>query len=106
MKPSLGRTVYLICHDIIVVDPVYMVGKDHFLIGKVGETGHCQTWNCEYDEYNKTWFTSFRKAKKAIMNSTVAKHYIRPVLVKRFNGYYALKEKTYGEKAKWTTVNT
>lgn len=103
MKPSLGRTVYAIHHDIIIVDDVYMLGKDIFLIGGISGRGLLETWECAYDQYNKTWFTSFKKAKRAILNSSVAKHYIKPILVKRAGGYYELEEKKC-DRSEWAKV--
>jgi hypothetical protein len=106
MKPSLGRTVYKIHHDILIVDEVYMVGKDSFIIGGTNNQGRLESWECFYDQYNIVWFTSFARAKKAILKSNEAKHYINPKLVKMPGGYYELQEETYGEKGKWPTVNT
>lgn len=109
MKPSLGRTVYCIYEDLILVETVYMVGKDSFLIDSFGSATKEDSWEWYYDQYNVTWFTSLARAKKAIMKSDIAKHYVRPVLVKVIDydqyHYYELREKEV-EKPKWTTVNT
>lgn len=103
MKPSLGRTVYCIYHDTILREEVYAVGKDSFIVGSFGDDTCPDSWEWWFEQYNETWFTSLDKAKKAIMNSGSAKHYINPVIVRAADGYYELREKTYLGDGKWKT---
>lgn len=106
MKPSLGRTVYCIYRESILREEVYAIGKESFIVGSFGEDTCTDSWEWWFEDYDKLWFTSLDKAKKALLDSDEAKRYINPTIVRMANGYYELQEKTYGERGRWTTVNT
>jgi len=70
MKPSLGKVVYCVYRDSIIVEKVYAIGKDSFFISSVGdESTMSDSWEYWYEEYNKTWFTSLTKAKNQLVEN-------------------------------------
>ena len=68
MKPKIGRKVYCIYYDGIIVDTVGWIGKDSFIIDSINSGGtEDDSWEWNYEDYNVHWFTSLAKAKKALI---------------------------------------
>lgn len=68
MKPKLNKIVYTIYQDSITKSTVSYIGKDSFIINAWKDYGYDFGYEYYYKEYNKTWFTSFAKAKKQILD--------------------------------------
>lgn len=64
MKPRLGRKVYCIYGNGILVDTVSFLGKESFIINSFGVETEPDSWEWDYDMYDNEWFTSLSKAKK------------------------------------------
>lgn len=66
MKPKLGRIVYCIYKDSILVQPVYAIAKDSFLLDYRGVSEDSVEWH--FEDYNDAWFTSLAKEKKKLLD--------------------------------------
>ena len=64
MKPAVGRVVYTIYQYQISEEIVGYLGKDSFIVLNF-EDYDC-SYEFEYEDYNKHWFTSFSKAKACL----------------------------------------
>lgn len=67
MKPKLGRKVYCIYGDGILVDTVGYLGKDSFILNSFGLATECDSWEWDYDDYDVQWFTNLKKAKEKLI---------------------------------------
>lgn len=67
MKPRLGRKVYCIYGQTILVETVGFLGKDSFIVENFGEDTYANSWEWSYDTYDKNWFTNLAKAKKELL---------------------------------------
>lgn len=74
MKPRLGRKVYCIYGDGILVDTVRFIGKDSFIIDSFGEETEPDSWEWNYDLYGENWFTSLSKAKNKLIDNCKDKY--------------------------------
>lgn len=66
MKPKLNKIVYTIYRTSITKSTVAYVGNDSFIIEHFNK-GYDYGYEYYYDSYQITWFTSFNKAKKKIL---------------------------------------
>lgn len=69
MKPGLGRKVYCIYDEGILVDTVKFIGQDSFIINSFGEETEPDSWEWSYDAYNEKWFTNLSEAKKKLIDN-------------------------------------
>lgn len=68
MKPSIDRKVYCIYNDeCILKETVYAVGANSFIISSFGDYTSSDSWEWWYNDYNETWFTNLKKAKRKIL---------------------------------------
>ena len=91
MKPSLGRTVYCIYSECILVEEVYAVGKESFFISSVGDDTMPDSWEWWYEDYNKTWFTSLAKAKSRLLEIGLEIYKEVGKIKKLSDSYYELR---------------
>lgn len=66
MKPRVGRTVYCIYGNSILVEKVGYVGADSFIIENHWDCLETDSVEWFYKDYGIEWFTSLAKAKKAL----------------------------------------
>lgn len=68
MKPRVGRTVYCIYGNSILVEKVGYVGADSFIIESIWDCAKddCVEWF--YTDYEIEWFTSLANAKKVLIS--------------------------------------
>lgn len=66
MKPKLNRTIYSICTESYEVyqDTVGYLGENSFIVKKYEFYDY--NYEFKYEDFNKTWFTSFSKAKSTL----------------------------------------
>lgn len=61
-----GRKVYVIYDNTISLKSAEYIGQYSFIVaGYEWLTGDAREW--DYEDYGKTWFTSFEKAKKFLI---------------------------------------
>lgn len=92
MKPRLGRKVYCLYNDGILVDTVGYLGKNSFILSSFGDAVEDDSLEWDYDDYNVQWFTSLSKAKQALLEkySRVAKP--KQKIVKVSDRWYEFRE--------------
>lgn len=90
MKPKLGRVVYVVYKETISKFRVGYVGKSSFIIDDFCEDMNFEILEWRYDDFDKTWFTSFNKAKNALLNN-VKNTYINAKICKVYEDYWAVK---------------
>ena len=66
MKPKLGKKIYYIFGDGILVDKVGYLGKESFIIDSFDDCMIFETFEWRYDDYNIKWFTNIANAKKEL----------------------------------------
>lgn len=92
MKPALGRIVYVIFKESIIQETVFAHAKDGFIADSVNDPTVLESYRTTvylYEDYNNTWFTSFDKAKKAILNQ-----YTEPVKLEQlYHDYWEIRNK-------------
>ena len=91
MKPRLGRKVYCIYGDGILVDTVRFIGKDSFIIDSFGEETEPDSWEWQYDMYDNEWFTSLSKAKKKLINILKDKYEEKFQIVQKTDAWYMVE---------------
>lgn len=91
MKPRLGRKVYCIYGDGILVDTVGFIGKDSFIIDSFGEETEPDSWEWQYDMYDNEWFTSLSKAKKKLINILKDKYEEKFQIVQKTDAWYMVE---------------
>lgn len=67
-KPPVGKLVYLVYKDSILVDQVGYAGKDSFIINSFSDLLNFDSLEWYYEDYGKTWFTDLQSAKDKIIN--------------------------------------
>lgn len=68
MKPSLGKTVYVVYGDELYKEQVGYVGPKSFIVEEFDDGRMFDSLEWFYDDYNKRWFTNLAKAKKALLD--------------------------------------
>lgn len=91
MKPKLGRKVYCIYGDGILVDTVGFLGKDSFIIDSFGPVTKSDSWEWYYDDYETQWFTSLKKATEALINEWKDRYDGKLKITKITTDWYALE---------------
>lgn len=91
MKPKLGRKVYCIYGDGILVDTVRFIGKDSFIIDSFGEETEPDSWEWQYDMYDNEWFTSLSKAKEKLVSMHEDRYDGKLKITKITDTWYALE---------------
>ena len=92
MKPKIGRKVYCIYDDGILVDTVGFLGKDSFIIDSFGTATEPDSWEWDYDMYDKEWFTNLSKAKKKLIDNYKNEYYEDKLKVTKINDtWYGLE---------------
>lgn len=74
MKPKIGRKVYCIYGECILVETVGFVGKDSFIIENFNVSVCDNSLEWFYEDYNNEWFTSLTRAKKALIDKCSDKY--------------------------------
>ena len=65
-----GRKVYVIYDDTISLKSAEYIGQHSFIVaGYEWLTSSAREW--DYEDYGKTWFTSFEKAKKFLIQDNL-----------------------------------
>lgn len=65
-----GRKVYVIYDNTISLKSAEYIGQYSFIVaGYEWLTGDAREW--DYEDYEKTWFTSFEKAKKFLVQDNL-----------------------------------
>ena len=100
MKPTLGRTVYCIYSDCILIEEVYAIGKDSFIVASFGEETYADSWEWYFNDYEKTWFTSLPNAKKKLLADIHKRYPEREFKVVKNGKYYY----EVNEVEKWKRV--
>lgn len=88
MKPKLGRRVYCIYNEAILVETVAFIGQESFIVSSFGNDTNEDSWEWWYEDFEKTWFTSISKAKKCILSSFEEKYGCKFKLKKLYEDYY------------------
>jgi len=67
--PRLGQKVYLFFNDCVSLEPVYMKGKESFACKIAFDFHYMDGYRMPffYDDYGRTWFTSFSELKKTVL---------------------------------------
>lgn len=91
MKPRLGRKVYCIYGDGILVDTVRFIGKDSFIIDSFGEETEPDSWEWDYDLYGEKWFTSLSKAKNKLIDNCKNKYEEKFKVTKFSDTWYGIE---------------
>lgn len=91
MKPRLGRKVYCIYGDGILVDTVGFIGKDSFIIDSFGEETEPDSWEWQYDMYDNEWFTNLSEAKKKLINILKDRYEEKFQIVKKTDNWYMVE---------------
>lgn len=69
MKPRLGRKVYCLYGTGILVTTAAYLGKNSFIISYFGTETEQDSWEWDYDMYDKKWFTNLTKAKHKLVDN-------------------------------------
>lgn len=88
MKPNIGKKVYVIYEDSISLEYVGYIGKESFIIDEFSDKFE-DAIEYFYEDYGRTWFTSFAAAKKQILEDFKG-WYVRLKLVKKSERYWEL----------------
>lgn len=88
-KPKIGQKVYCIYRNAILVEPVFMIGKDSFLLEPYDRNE--DSWEWYYEDYGETWFTNLAEAKNKLLNINQEKG-IKLKIIKVDNTYYELSD--------------
>ena len=91
MKPGLGRKVYCICSEGILVDTVKFIGQDSFIINSFGEETEPDSWEWSYDTYNEEWFTNLSEAKKKLINILKDRYEEKFQIVQKTDAWYMVE---------------
>lgn len=91
MKPGLGRKVYCIYDEGILVDTVKFIGQDSFIINSFGEETEPDNWEWSYDAYNEKWFTNLSEAKKKLINILKDKYEEKFQIVQKTDAWYMVE---------------
>lgn len=91
MKPKLGRKVYCIYGDGILVDTVRFIGKDSFIIDSFGKETEPDSWEWKYDMYDDEWFTNLSEAKKKLINILKDRYEEKFQIVKKTDNWYMVE---------------
>lgn len=91
MKPRLGRKVYCIYGDGILVDTVGFIGKDSFIIDSFGEETEPDSWEWDYDSYGESWFTSLSKAKNKLIDNYKGKYEGKLKVIQESDNWYMIE---------------
>ncbi len=92
MKPKIGKKVYCIYCDGILVDTVAFIGKDSFIVDSFND--NCTeeaSWEWNYADYDTEWFTSLTKAKKRLIDKYKDKWDNKLKVTKITDSWYALE---------------
>lgn len=65
MKVRPNQQVYCIFQDSILAYRVYAVGDTFFMLDPHGSVE--ESWEWDFEDFEKTWFKSLSKAKKALL---------------------------------------
>lgn len=91
--PPLGKKVYCIYDDGIIVEEVGYLGKESFIIADFNDCNRFDSFEWYYEDYNETWFTNFEKAKKKLLEVAYRKDNERLKVVKITDTYYEVKNR-------------
>lgn len=64
---TLGKTVYVVYGDEMYKERVGYIGSTSFIVEEFDDGRIFDSLEWFYADYNKRWFTSFAKAKKALL---------------------------------------
>lgn len=67
-KPPVGKLVYIVYRDSILVERVGYAGKDSFIIDSFSDLLNFDSLEWYYEDYGKTWFTDLQGAKDKIIH--------------------------------------
>ena len=77
MKPRLNRTIYCIYENCIFKTKVMFLGEYSFIQEEFGNAYEEESWEYNYDDYGRTWFTSFEKAKAKMLEDKPNKKLVK-----------------------------
>jgi len=88
MIPRLGQKVYLLFRNAVLLDKVYMKGKESFVCDSAFDPISIEEVRTPlfYGEYGETWFTSLSELRKAVVEP-------KNKLVKISEDYWEIEEK-------------
>lgn len=66
-KPPVGKQVFLIYRDSILVEQVGYAGKNSFIIEGFSDLLNFDSLEWYYEDYGKTWFTDLQSAKDELI---------------------------------------
>lgn len=95
MKPRIGRKIYCVYEDAILVKEVAFLGKESFIIDSFGSDTAEDSWEWCYKDYDKEWFTSITKAKKELCSRFKKDFGDKVKVVKMADDWYVLEEDKY-----------
>lgn len=65
MTPEIGTKVYCIYNGIVLDETVAFLGEESFITDSFfDECKYRDSLEWRYDDFNKTWFTDFHKARR------------------------------------------
>lgn len=91
MKPKLGRKVYCVYGKVILVGTAAYLGKDSFIIDSFGVETEPDSWEWDYDMYDKEWFTSLTKAKQKLIDNYKDRYDGKLKVTKMDDSWYTLE---------------
>lgn len=88
-KPGIGKIVYTLCSSSygIQKDKVGYIGKDGFVVGDFSEYRDFDSLHYLYEDYNETWFTSFKEARRKVLDD-IRKLTDSKVKIRKINSEY------------------
>lgn len=93
MKPALGRTVYCIYEESILVERVGYIGNDSFIIEDFSDNVRFDSLEWFYEDYQNAWFTSLARAKNKLLQIAHRKYPNKKFNVKKITDtYYEFEE--------------
>ena len=92
MKPEIGRKVYCIYDEGILVDYVAFIGNESFIIDSLSDCTNSDSWEWYYEDYEIEWFTELKKAKEELY-SRYKEEYGDDLKIKKKNDrWYEIEE--------------
>lgn len=90
---KIGKRVYCLYENGILVDTVRYLGKDSFILKSFGGPVDESSLEWLYEDYNVTWFTNLSKAKQALIErQNCGGDGCKPKIVKVSDCWYEFEE--------------
>lgn len=92
MKPRIGKKVYCVYKNSILVKEVGFLGNESFIVDDYGGSTYEDSWEWYYEDYGKEWFTSIAKAKKELRSRAKEEYGVSLKIIKPYDDCYVLED--------------